>query len=772
MGHEHSVRDLDTHFIIDEITREIRNDSLKKIRLVQYDHNSERFTFSVNRMIEEHDMSLCNKVEIHYLNIDAVTKEQRSGMYEATDLSADNDKVTCSWLISRNATQLVGSLNFIVRFMCVENGVVEYAWGSEVYKGITVASGINASEVFETEYADVIEQWKRSVMQWFKDDMDVWKDKTKDELLDEIDSVIDVERKRIDNIVALKDGSTTGDAELMDIRVGADGVVYESAGDAVRGQTKRVDDSIDLLSEGVSNLASNFPSTMVHYALNASELAENTLSTKASGIFGILEILPMGINEIVFYTEEKIKIYLFEPIMMTEENTTNSGVLNVKRIYERSPINGQVKVFIKCDTPLMIGLQGVVKYNSIGHVNGCHFFNVAKEDDVYSYEVMASVKFNVMIKNYRTHELSNLVAELSHIRRHKLNGTHYEITTRAISTPIYNSNGYNKISVKSVDKTDIVYVYIHHIDESGNCIGYDVMQGTGYVEGKIKTPFFGLSISTTNMGEADYYDVNRIEYVRASKDNISTHGVPYIATRKSNIKLLGDSITQGSGSTGYVEWNDGTYTIRGNGENYPEADENYKVGDYLGSRGSIKWYESTTGSGWGQLIKQYFESKYNCLVKNYGMGGATTDDIISNLETLVNENDTLITLMIGTNDRRSLSKEDYMFNVRTIIDTLKAQGKEIVIISPPPLKASIDASSTHFHAEDINNMLSCIAQEYDLRFISVFNEIMKYCEYTGKEITEFLNTDGTHPNDSGYELMFKIITRELGIGVKVNGATW
>lgn len=238
MEHKHSVYDSDTRFIIDPV-RKIAKNTSKKTTIAQYSHNSERVTFEIPRFVEGHDMSLCDTVEVHYLNVDVKNKEHKSGYYEVDDLRIDPDdpeKVVCSWLISENGTQLAGLLNFSLWYVCRENGVITYNFPTLTNSELTIGSGVKASEMVISEYIDIIEQWKESVVQGFADDLKAEARKVAADYYADLNAGLAVERARIDNLAKLPAGSTAGDAELMDIRIGADGVTYDSAGAAVREQ--------------------------------------------------------------------------------------------------------------------------------------------------------------------------------------------------------------------------------------------------------------------------------------------------------------------------------------------------------------------------------------------------------------------------------------------------------------------------------------------------------------------------------------------------------
>lgn len=166
MAHIHSVYDSDVHFSIDHISRTIKNEMANaKTKIVQHDHNSERFTFELPRYIEGHDMLTCNVVQVHYINIGSGNNKS-NGLYGVDDLQVspdDENIVICSWLISQNATLYVGTLNFVLRFVCTTDGNVDYAWNTSIYNAIVVAEGINNSEIVVEEYADQLAAWSEEL---------------------------------------------------------------------------------------------------------------------------------------------------------------------------------------------------------------------------------------------------------------------------------------------------------------------------------------------------------------------------------------------------------------------------------------------------------------------------------------------------------------------------------------------------------------------------------------------------------------------------------
>ena len=164
MPHRNKIKDLDAAFEVNPITREIKNVSTTKRVLVQYDHNSERFTFSLPRYIEGHDMTECNRVQVHYETNGGYT--DRVELTQLEESTENPGYVVCTWLISRNATRDVGALKFSLRFSCVneETGECEYSWSTGIFNGISVSEGMYNAEGIIEQNPDAFDEFVKAIV--------------------------------------------------------------------------------------------------------------------------------------------------------------------------------------------------------------------------------------------------------------------------------------------------------------------------------------------------------------------------------------------------------------------------------------------------------------------------------------------------------------------------------------------------------------------------------------------------------------------------------
>jgi hypothetical protein len=210
MGHIHPVWNDDPLFLIDPDSRTItKESSTGKNQLMQYDHNSEIFAFKIPSEIEGHPVKECDIRQIHYINTgtSVSNKEIRPGIYEIAEIiddETDPGHVYFNWLISQNATQLVGDLKFQIKFGCTNPyapGEIDYMWGSQVYSAVEILPGINNTEIVVTEYADILEQWKAEI------------DRELAAIQNQMDDITGDISTALDNIITLQNSCIGGDNE-------------------------------------------------------------------------------------------------------------------------------------------------------------------------------------------------------------------------------------------------------------------------------------------------------------------------------------------------------------------------------------------------------------------------------------------------------------------------------------------------------------------------------------------------------------------------------
>ena len=104
---------------------------------------------------------------------------------------------------------------------------------------------------------------------------------------------IEVERARVTNLATLKDGSTTGDAELIDARTDEYGNQWGNAGNSIRGQVRNLTDRIDTITNPIYKEVTDFTVTYGFYNKKGEYKEQNNL---------ICAKIPVTKNE-MYYTK-------------------------------------------------------------------------------------------------------------------------------------------------------------------------------------------------------------------------------------------------------------------------------------------------------------------------------------------------------------------------------------------------------------------------------------------------------------------------------------
>lgn len=173
MAHSHSVYDDDKRYIVDPETRAIKSESGKETVVVQNDHNSEELVIMFPKIIEGHDMSEVDVVEVHYENTGNGTSVSnrnraagRSYIDNVTPTEHDPQTLVCNWLIPQKATQFAGTTKFKLKFICFDDGnenLISYVWNTDTCSNIKVLPTIEGGEGTGEVYPDIIMQLEKKI---------------------------------------------------------------------------------------------------------------------------------------------------------------------------------------------------------------------------------------------------------------------------------------------------------------------------------------------------------------------------------------------------------------------------------------------------------------------------------------------------------------------------------------------------------------------------------------------------------------------------------
>lgn len=208
--------------------------------------------------------------------------------------------------------------------------------------------------------------------------------------------------------------------------------------------------------------------------------------------------------------------------------------------------------------------------------------------------------------------------------------------------------------------------------------------------------------------------------------------------------------------------------------------------------------DSTTEAGWDGNAKLVYAERLvgdlevrgiEANVVNAGISNTTSKQALARLDSDVRRhNPDFVVVQFGINDswidahqgriEPRLSIEEYAYYLTTIIDTLRGDGAQVILMTPNPMRWSemygeeLRDPALGFNFEDprgINRLLDNyteqvrkLALEKGVPLIDVSANFETYDQVDGQSIHELLIPgDEMHPNDAGHTLIAHWLAEEL-----------
>lgn len=216
--------------------------------------------------------------------------------------------------------------------------------------------------------------------------------------------------------------------------------------------------------------------------------------------------------------------------------------------------------------------------------------------------------------------------------------------------------------------------------------------------------------------------------------------------KKYNIKVIGDSLAAGVGSSNLIDTN-----------------------ELLFEDNEIKYFKRIGDNSWSTLLEKYLKTKdEKYKVTNYGCGGAFSYQINKYLENLIHNEDDVILLLVGLNDRkRQTGMNELKENCVSIIEKIQKLNKEIIILTPTiSTLENENYPNRIFHTKDVVTKLKEVAFEKNVKIIDIHKYIEDYLKENNLKIEDIIygensKNDGLHPSDFVQKLMFEKIVQDL-----------